>query len=214
MERENKKRRVSMDLADEEVDGIWNLQVCLPSGRCETISISKSNTVLDLKIAVRESLEQRFLKLAAPDGHLLDLTKSLELSGLQDGDNITAVAQQPKIAATKRAFALWCVGADRVVTWGDSDYGGDCAAVAGQLSDVQQVRATHSAFAAILADGSVVTWGEPEYGGDCAEVQDQLRSVKQIHATEFAFAAILADGTVVTWGDPGLVVTALQSKMS
>ena len=44
-----------------------------------------------------------------------------------------------------------------------------------QLKDVQQIQASESAFAAILADGSVVTWGNAELGGDSTSVQDQLR---------------------------------------
>ena len=32
-----------------------------------------------------------------------------------------------------------------------------------------------SAFAAILADGSVVTWGDADDGGDSSAVQDQLQ---------------------------------------
>ena len=43
---------------------------------------------------------------------------------------------------------------------------------------VQQIAATLSAFAAVLADGSVVTWGDPEFGGDSMEVQDRLRNVQ------------------------------------
>jgi len=65
---------------------------------------------------------------------------------------------------------------------------------------VQQIQATQSAFAAILADGSVVSWGDAKAGGDSSAVQDQLRGVQQIQATQRAFAAILADGSVVTWG--------------
>ena len=65
-------------------------------------------------------------------------------------------------------------------------------------------QATNSAFAAILADGSVVTWGNPINGGDSSAVKNQLRGVQQIQATEFALAAILADGSVVAWGHPDL----------
>ena len=67
---------------------------------------------------------------------------------------------------------------------------------------MQQIRATHNAFAAILADGSVVTWGDPDDGGDSSEVQDELTNVEHITGTSGAFAAILADGSVVTWGNP------------
>jgi len=81
------------------------LEVSLPSGRCATVSVLESGTVADLKIAAQKSLVQGFLRLAAPDGRLLDPTKPLRLSGLQAGDRLIAVAQQPKIAATWRAFA-------------------------------------------------------------------------------------------------------------
>ena len=75
-------------------------------------------------------------------------------------------------------------------------------AVRDQLKGVQQIQATHRAFAAILADGSDVTWGDADYGGDSSAVRDQLTNVQQIQATwNGAFAAILEDGSVVTWGD-------------
>ena len=67
-----------------------------------------------------------------------------------------------------------------------------------RLKGVQQVQSNPSAFAAILADGSVVTWGIPEYGGDSSEVRDQLNDVQQVQSNGSAFAAILADGSVVT----------------
>ena len=202
MEPENKRRRVhsnELSASNEDTHGTLNLQVSLPSGRCETFSVLKSGIVADLKTSVQRSFGQRFLRLAAPDGHLLDATESIELSGLQDGDSITAIAQQPKIAATQSAFALWCEGAGRIVTWGSAYFGGDSSAVQDQLKNVQHIYATREAFAAILAEGSVVTWGN---GGDSSEVQDQLKDVKQIAATDVAFAAILADGNVVTWGEP------------
>ncbi|CAE7923321.1 unnamed protein product, partial [Symbiodinium sp. KB8] len=68
-----------------------------------------------------------------------------------------------------------------------------------QLTNVQQIQATHRAFAAIIGDGSVVTWGAVDGGGDSSAVQDQLTSVQQICASNNAFAAILGDGSVVTW---------------
>ena len=75
--------------------------------------------------------------------------------------------------------------------------GGDNSRVQHELRRVQQVAATFSAFAAVLADGSVVTWGDASRGGDSSAVQDQLRNVQQVSASYGAFAAILADGTVV-----------------
>jgi hypothetical protein len=77
---------------------------------------------------------------------------------------------------SRGAFALWCCGESRIVTWGHPD--GDSSAVHDQLRNVQQVQGTGIAFAAILADGSVVTWGSwggpPDDCGDSSAVQDQL----------------------------------------
>ena len=165
---------------------------------------TSSTQVGDVKVAAQELFGQRFLKLSAPDGRLLDLTESLSSAELGDGDWISAVAQQPKMAAAHGAFALWCVGGGRIVTWGDGAYGGDIAAVRDRLKKVEEVHASAGAFAAILADGTVVTWGDPDCGGDSAEVQEQLRHVQQVRATNRAFAAILRGGTVVSWGDPNL----------
>ena len=71
-----------------------------------------------------------------------------------------------------------------------------------QLKNVEHIRATSSAFAAILQDGSVVAWGDRSAGGDSSRVQDQLKNVEHIQATSKAFAAILQDGSVIRWGDP------------
>ena len=154
-----------------------HLHVALPSGRCNAVSVLRHGTIGDLKIAAQQSLGQSFLRLAAPDGCLLDLAEPLQLSGLQDGDTIAAIAQEPKLAATKSAFALWCVGADRIVTWGNPEAGGDSSTVQGKLLKVQQVYATAHAFAAILADETVLTWGRPDSGGDSTPVQGPLRNV-------------------------------------
>ena len=95
------------------------------------------------------------------------------------------------------------------MTWGDGEFGGDSSIVQTQLKNVQQIQSSHSAFAAILGDGSVVTWGRT----DSSAVQAQLKNVQQIQASRGAFAAILGDGTVVTWGVPGTRgVTLISSK--
>ena len=67
-------------------------------------------------------------------------------------------------------------------------HGGD------QIRKVQQIVATGSSFAAILADGS-------HTGRDSARVVDLLRHVQQIHATHSAFAAVLIDRSVLAWGE-------------
>lgn len=58
----------------------------------------------------------------------------------------------------------------------------------------QKVEATDSAFAAILADGTVITWDDADCGSDCSPVEHQLQNVQQVQGTGRAFAAILANG--------------------
>eukprot|EP00435_Cladocopium_sp_Y103_P006123 s3653_g1.t6 len=130
----------------------------------------------------------------------VDEAKQLQAAGLQEGDNLTAIARQAQLAASLGAFALWFSGGEKLITWGHPGWGGDSSAVQDRLKKVQQVKASSSAFAATLADGSVVTWGDPDCGADSSAVQDRLRNVQQVQATGRSFAAILADGSVVTWG--------------
>ena len=66
------------------------------------------------------------------------------------------------------------LGDGSAVTWGAEDHGGDSNSVQEQLKNVQQIQASGSAFAAILADGSVVTGGQEDHGGDSNSVKKQL----------------------------------------
>lgn len=67
---------------------------------------------------------------------------------------------------------------------------------------VVSVVATNSAFAALLADGSVVCWGHPNHGGgDSAVETTELHGVRHIAACWTAFAAILEDDTFICWGN-------------
>ena len=83
--------------ASGQADSKLKLDVSLASGRRETVSVLQHGTVCDLKIAAQQSLGQSFLRLAAPDGCLLDLAEALQVLGLQDGDTIAAIAQQPRL---------------------------------------------------------------------------------------------------------------------
>ncbi|CAE7779364.1 unnamed protein product, partial [Symbiodinium microadriaticum] len=113
-------------------------------------------------------------------------------------------------------LALAAILADEsVVTWGDTDFGGDSTVVQHRLRNVKHIQASEEAFAAIRADGAVVTWGNAESGGDSSVVQDQLQHVQHIQASEAAFAAIRADGSVVTWGkaESGGDSSAVQDQL-
>ena len=109
-----------------------------------------------------------------------------------------------------------------VITWGDSDAGGNSSKVASDLqSGVSQIFSTSSAFAALKDDGSVITWGNSDLGGDSSGVALQLKSdISQIFSTYKAFAALKDDGSVITWGnsdqggDSSSVTLKLQSGVS
>ena len=171
--------------------------VALPSGQSETFSLEPSSKVGDLRILAQKAFQRGFLRLVDADHSVVDPAVSLQAAGLEDGDHLTAIAVEARLAATDRAFALFCPGGDRVVTWGPSGLGGDSSHVQDQLKGVQKVQASYGAFAAILTDGSVVTWGSPHFGGDSSQVQHQLKGVQQVQAAYGAFAAILNDGSVV-----------------
>lgn len=174
------------------------IDVALASGQSERFEVSQDTTIAELKSLAQRTFRQGLLKLVTAKGEVLaNPTKLVKDAGLQDGDNLTAFVLKVMLAATDQAFALWCCGGDKVVTWGNANFGGDISQVKDQIKSVQQVRASERAFAAILADGSVVTWGEATNGGDSSEVKYELRGVQQIQATSGAFAALLADGSVV-----------------
>ena len=185
-----------------EISLACNLRIVLPSGRCEIVAVPQDSRVFALKEAAQRALQQGFLRLVAGNVRL-DGMQTLEACGLQDGDSLTAVALPPRVAATERAFAMWCPGGDRIITWGDPAYGGGSFEALERFrtdGTVQHVQATHRAFAAILGDGCVIAKGNAGYGGDSSRVQDRLRNVQQLVSTLRAFAAILENGSVVTWG--------------
>ena len=151
------------------------VNVSFPSGSGETLQLPEHSKVGDLRLLAHQTFGKGFLKLVTFEGHVLTNPEdSLQAAGVQDGEHITAVAQRASLSATTQAFALWCSGSNRVVTWGSPRAGGDCSAVQDQLKNAQQIQATDWAFAAVLADGSVVAWGFGD-AGDCSAVQDQLR---------------------------------------
>ena len=119
------------------------LSLSFPSGRVETLSLPDHSKVGDLKVLAQQTFGKRFLKLINAERHVLtNLQKSLQDAGVKHGEHLTAVAQQVKIVASYRAFALWCSGGNQVVTWGDAAFGGDCSAVQDQLRNVQQIQVT------------------------------------------------------------------------
>ena len=89
--------------------------VSLPSGRGENVSVLELGTVVDL--------ENSCTKVPGATLSETCCTGSSRSTFWANGDSLAAIALQPKIAATCRAFALWVVGGDKIVTWGHPDYG-------------------------------------------------------------------------------------------
>jgi hypothetical protein len=75
-----------------------------------------------------------------------------------------------------------------VVTWGDSNYGGDSSLVQAELKQgVDTIYSNYGAFAAKMQDGSVVTWGNPITGGDSSQVQAELKQWMNEHHNVHSF---------------------------
>ena len=78
----------------------------------------------------------------------------------------------------------------------------DSSSVASLLTNVANIYATQTSFAALLSNGNVISWGDLlRMQTSLNKVQSSLTNVKNIVSTEYAFAALKNDGTVVTWGD-------------
>ena len=119
------------------------INISFPSGSGETLLLPEHSKVGDLKLLAQRTFRKGFLKLVTLEGHVLTNPEdSLKASGVQDGEHLTAVAQQVKVAATHAAFAMWCCGGNQVVAWGEPDDGGDCSTVQDQLRNVQEIQAT------------------------------------------------------------------------
>ena len=119
------------------------VNVALPNGDAELLSLLPSSTVQDLRTAAQRAFGRKCLRLiTAKSRVLVDPNKTLEAAEIEDGECLTALLLQPQLAATKTAFALWCHGDSAVVTWGSARSGGDSSAVRDQLRGVQQIQAT------------------------------------------------------------------------
>ena len=187
------------------------INVALPNGHAEPLTLLPSSTVQDLRTKAQRAFGKKRIRLITAKNRLLvNFEQTLEEADIEDGECLTVLVLQQQLAATGHAFALWCHGDSAVVTWGCAGFGGDSSAVRDQLRGVQQIRATDKAFAAILEDRSVVTWGASGCGGDSSAVRDQLKGVQQIlHLLLFWQMDQSLPGAVQT-----MVVTVRQLEIS
>ncbi|CAE7270087.1 KIF24, partial [Symbiodinium sp. CCMP2456] len=171
----------------------------LMSGRGTWITARCDWTVGELKRQAQNSLQTGRGILVNQSGEFLRDEENLLDAGVKMGDVVSLHLREVHIAATTNAFCA-VLGDGRVVSWGDSKYGGDCSSVSKLLKDVKHIAASFAAFAAVLRNGSVVAWGNSGFGGNIGPVAHQLGNVERIIASCGAFAAMCADGSVVTWG--------------
>ena len=84
-----------------------HINLALPSGKRKYLAVDESSKVGDLKILAQQAFGQGFLRLVTAAGFVLnDPAKSLQDARVQDGDHLTAVVQQAKLATTERAFCI------------------------------------------------------------------------------------------------------------
>eukprot|EP00435_Cladocopium_sp_Y103_P037690 s863_g10.t1 len=203
---------VAMDQGEaaSSSDDQVSVNIFLPSGRSVAVSILLTQTCGELQEIAQTSFGRGFLRLLSADGHFLDPDDSLQSVGLEDGSNLTAVAQIPRLVATQLAFSIWTSGGP-AVAWGDPEAGGDCDMHGRRVRSVQELVPAEYAIAAMLTNGQVVSWGDPGSGGYVWDAR--LRNVKEIVATDDAFAALRADGSVVTFGDASVDCSRLQEEL-
>ena len=123
---------------------MFQIKVTLLNGNPELFVLPPSSTVQDVMTKAQRAVGKKHLRLiTAKNRVLVDPDTTLEEAEIEDGECLTALVLQPKLAATTRAFALWCHGESAIVTWGDADCGGDSSAVRDQLRSVQKIQGPH-----------------------------------------------------------------------
>lgn len=187
----------------------------------EKVELQPSEKVSTLIDKVKHALGHApGVDLIGTNGDKLLKDLSIEESGLQDGETITALLKPPIVPTVLKfnpggggmSAELKIDGSVEFINVPDdpnpsSHVPVPFSKVQSQLVDVQSIyktdgihlRSTHGAFAALKADGGVVAWGHR--AGNPGSVQSQLVDVVGICSTEAAFAAIKADGSIVSWGD-------------
>ena len=89
---------------------------------------------------------------------------------------------------------LWCTGP--LSSYTNRTDPASAAPFRQKKGRVRTIRATSSAFAAILENGEVVTWGNLFTGSDSSEVEDQLRHLDLID-DRFLFLVLWISSTVL-----------------
>jgi len=87
------------------------INVALPNGHAELFALLPSSTVQDVRTKAQRAFRKKHLRLiTAKNRVLVEFEQALEEAEMEDGECLSALVLQPHLAATKRAFALWCHG--------------------------------------------------------------------------------------------------------
>ena len=97
-----------------------------------------------------------------------------------------------------------------MVCWCRADHGGSSRLVQERLKNVQQIQASHGAFAAILRDGSVVTWGDANSGATAV----RCRISCEMCSRSKRLVGHLLQSWVMDLSSPGAMPTAMVYRIS
>ena len=93
------------------------INVALPSGHSELLTLLPSSTVQDVRTKAHQpAFGKKYLRLITAKNRVLyDFNQTLEESGIEDGECLAALILQPQVAAAAAAFALWQPGDSAVM---------------------------------------------------------------------------------------------------
>eukprot|EP00439_Symbiodinium_sp_Y106_P071187 s88_g12.t1 len=186
-----------------------HVSACLMSGRTADLELPPDASVAELRRRAQEALGVYLTSVVSSAGVILQ-DQVVVAEAVKDGESVTVHTRAKSIAAASIARFTAICGDGSVESYTQPGSGVEAWGSCQGLTNVRCVQASHSAFAAILGDGSVKVWGwvsEVAHGGETQrqlqQVKEQLQNVVQIQANCRAFAAIKSDGSVVTWGEGG-----------
>ena len=110
------------------LSSMLKINVALPNGHAELLTLLPSSTLQELKTAAQQAFGKKYLKrITAKNQVLVNFEQTIEEAEIEDGECLTALVLQPQLAATKGvqqiqstlgAFAA-ILADGSVITWGD-----------------------------------------------------------------------------------------------
>ena len=173
----------------------------------EDISIGVTPNIYTLKngncfVAVRE--DGSLISWSDPKANGSDCKPNdpSESSNETNGNSLNKTIKIKSIVATEKAFAALREDGT-VISWGNSDYGGNSSSKADKLVSVKDIKASDRAFIALKTDGSIVVWGASNFGSAIpSNILSNLKSgVEEIWATSRGFTVRKGNGQLYSWGN-------------